>query len=102
MGILFPKVNNDTPDSFHDNWRWIHKIFQKTHVPYYIILDTWIIILKSALLCVTHIQLYFMRKLYNYWKKQNTVKSTNSKLGRKCDLLAILLGLHRQDKSPVQ
>ena len=66
MGILFPKVNNDTPDSFHDNWRRVHKIFQKTHVPYYIILDTRIIILKLALLCVTHIQLYFMWKLYNY------------------------------------
>ena len=86
MGILFPKVNSDTPDSFHDNRRWVHKIFQKTHVPYYIILDTWTIILKFAPLCILHFQLYFMWKLYNYWRKQRVVKSTNSKICRKCDL----------------
>ena len=40
MGILFQKVKNNKPDDFHGIPRYVHKIFQKTHVPYYIILDT--------------------------------------------------------------
>ena len=40
MGILFQKVKNNKPDDFHDIHRYVHRIFQKTHVPYYIILDT--------------------------------------------------------------
>ena len=97
FGILSQSMKTYECDNFHEILWGLHKIFQETNLPCYITLNTWTLILNTLTEIgtpeVTHFQFYFMWNFYHYWREQRAVKSTNSKICRKCDLLAIHLSL---------